>query len=81
MTARRKWKLLIDHNKKMHLKNQRSNADIKDMRVQLQQSKDKMNKHSQYIRSSWMVEILGIPVKKDENLYNNINKIVELTGI
>lgn len=72
---------MIDHNKKMHLKNQRSNADIKDMRVQLQQSKDKMNKHSQYIRSSWMVEILGIPVKKDENLYNNINKIVELTGI
>lgn len=28
-----------------------------------------------------MVEILGIPVKKDENVYDIINKIVDLSGI
>ena len=72
---------LIDNNKKMHLENQRLNADIKDLKTQLQQSKDELNLHSQYIRSSWMVEISGILVKKDENLYNIISKIIDLTGI
>lgn len=28
-----------------------------------------------------MNEILGIPVKKDENVYNIITKIVDLAGI
>ena len=28
-----------------------------------------------------MVEISGIPVKKDENVYNIITKIVDLAGI
>ena len=72
---------LIDNNKKMHLENQRLNVDIKDLKTQLQQSKDELNLHSQYIRSSWMVEISGILVKKDENLYNIISKIIDLAGI
>ena len=72
---------LIDDNKKIHLENQRLNTDIKDLKTQLQQSKDELNLHSQETRSSWMNEILGIPVKKDENVYNIITKIVDLAGI
>ena len=72
---------LIDNNRKMHLENQRLNADVKDLKTQLQQSDDELNLHSQYITSSQMVEISGIPVKKDENVYNIITKIVDLAGI
>ena len=43
---------LIDNNKKMPLENQRLNVDIKDLKTQLQQSKDELNLHSQYITSS-----------------------------
>ena len=42
----------IDNNRKMHLENQRLNADVKDLKTQLQQSKDELNLHSQYITSS-----------------------------
>ena len=38
---------LIDDNKKIHLENQRLNTDIKDLKTQLQQSKDELNLHSQ----------------------------------
>ena len=62
----------------MYLENQRLNADIKDMKAQIQQIKDEIN--SQYIRSPWIIEISGIPVKKDKNVYN-INKIVDLVEI
>ena len=71
---------LTDDKKKMHLENQRLNADIKDLKTQLQQSKDELNLHSQYIRSSWMIETSSIPVKKYENVYNIIIKIVDLSG-
>ena len=67
---------LIDDNKKTHLENQRLNVDIKDLKTQLQQSKDKLNLHSQYIRSSWMIETSSIPVKKYENVYNMIIKLL-----
>ena len=43
---------LIDNNRKMHLENQRLNADVKDLKTQLQQSDDELNLHSQYITSS-----------------------------
>ena len=42
----------IDNNRKMHLENQRLNADVKDLKTHLQQSKDELNLHSQYITSS-----------------------------
>ena len=67
---------LIDDNKKTHLENQRLNVDIKDLKTQLQQSKDELNLHSQYIRSSWMIETSSIPVKKYENVYNMIIKLL-----
>lgn len=38
---------LIDDNKKIHLENQRLNTDIKDLKTQLQQSKDELNLYSQ----------------------------------
>ena len=38
---------LTDDNKKIHLENQRLNTDIKDLKTQLQQSKDELNLYSQ----------------------------------
>ena len=42
------------------------------------QNKMQINHKSQYVRSSWMVELTGITTIKNENVFDHVNHLADL---
>ena len=53
------------------------NSNLKQMEQKLMENRDAVNESNQYNRSAYMVEISGIPFKKDKNCLELINKVGE----
>ena len=42
------------------------------------QNKIQINQQSQYVRSSWMVKLTGIPTMQNENVFDHINHLADI---
>ena len=54
------------------------NSELHMMKEQLEATKQQLNANSQYMRSSWMLEISGIPASKDEDTKGIVCKLASL---
>ena len=45
------------------------------------QNKIQINQQSQYVRTSWMVELTGIPTIQNENVLDHINYLADIAKI
>ena len=72
---------LLEDNKKIHLDNTRLHHELNNMKSVVNDNGIEVNRLAQYNRSSFMLEISGIPFNKNENVPNIIQKIVMLTKI
>ena len=59
---------LIDDNKHLQIENKSLNSRINNMHEIITHNKIQINQHSQYVRSSWRIELTGIPTMKNENV-------------
>ena len=50
-----------------------------EIRTQIQEIQ--INQQSQYVRSSWMVELTGIPAMQNENVFDYINHLADIAKI
>ena len=55
-------------------------STIKDINTQLQVEKQKRNESAQYVRTSWMLEIAGIPTENEDEK-EIVSKVAQLAGI
>ena len=69
---------LLEDNKKIHKENTLLHNTVKDLKEDLKSAKNQSNQLGQYIRSSKMVEISGIPRKKGEDCIDLINQLAHL---
>ena len=72
---------LLEDNKKIHLDNARLHHKLNNMKSVVNDTGIEVNRLAQYNRSSFMLEISGIPFNKNENVSNIIQKIIILTII
>ena len=72
---------LLEDNKKIHLDNTRLHHELNNMKSVVNDNGIEVNRLTQYNRSSFMLEISGIPFNKNENVSNIIQKIAMLTKI
>ena len=72
---------LIEGNKKMHRENIQVHAEVNDLVEKSKQNKTLINQLGQYHRSSYMVELTGIPSQDNENVMDYIAHLVELANI
>ena len=75
-----KIKDLIKDNKKMFSENQRLHNEIKALYQSQEENQIEINKLAQYNRSSFMLELSGIP-QDDENTIDLVNKTAVVAGI
>ena len=66
---------LINDNKKLHLENKRLNQEIDETITRQEETEVKINQLAQYNRSSFMLEISGIPLKKSEDAVKLIEDV------
>ena len=78
---KQKIKELINHSKKIHMEHERLNSNLIQMEQMLMESRDAVNKFSQYSRLSYMADLSGIQFKKVENCLKIINKVGRMTNI
>ena len=76
-----KIKDLIKDNKKMFSEDQRLQNEIKALYQSQQENQTEINKLAQYNRSSFMLELPGIPRQDDENAIDLVNKTAVVAGI
>lgn len=69
---------LLEDNKKIHKENTLLQNTVKNLKEELNSAKNQSNQLGQYIRSSKMVEISGIPRKKGEDCIDLINQLANL---
>ena len=72
---------LINDNKNMHLENQRLKQEIDTMNNKQEENEIDLNKLAQYHRSSFMLEISGIPRRKQEDAIKLVEKVVQKAKI
>ena len=73
---------LLEDNKKIHKENTLLQNTVKNMKEELKSEKKKQsNQLGQYIRSSKMVEISGIPRKKGVDCLNLTNQLANLAKL
>ena len=72
---------LIEDNKKIHKENTLLHNTVKSLKEDLNQEKMQANQLGQYIRSSKMVEISGIPRRKKENCLDLISQLAARANI
>ena len=72
---------LLEDNKKIHIDNPRLHHKLNNMKSVVNDTGIEVNRLAQYNRSSFMLEISGIPFNKNENVSNIIQKIIILTII
>ena len=70
----------MEDNKKTHLDNTRLHHELNSMKS-ISDNGIEVNRLVQYNRSSFMVEISGMPFNKNQHVSNIIQKIVMLTKI
>ena len=66
---------LIKDNKKLFLENQQLKNELDDLYQNQEDNKSDINKLAQYNRSSFMIEIAGIPRKKNEDTLYLVEKL------
>ena len=71
----------MQDNKNLPMENSELNSKINNLIEQQESQKVQTNQLEQYIRSSWMIEIAGIPYRKEENYIQLISKLAELAEI
>ena len=76
-----KIKDLIKGNKKMFSENQGLHNEIKALYQIQEENQIEINKLAQYNRSSFMLELSGIPRQDDENAIDLVNKTAVVAGI
>ena len=76
-----KIKDLIKDNKKLFSENQRLHNEIKALYQSQEENQTEINKLAQYNRSSFMLELSGIPRQDDENAIDLVNKNAVVAGI
>ena len=76
-----KIKDLIKGNKKMFSENQGLHNEIKALYQIQEENQIEINKLAQYNRSSFMLELSGIPRQDDENAIDLVNKTAMVAGI
>ena len=76
-----KIKDLIKGNKKMFPENQGLHNEIKALYQIQEENQIEINKLAQYNRSSFMLELSGIPRQDDENAIDLVNKTAMVAGI
>ena len=62
----------------MENENKYLNSELHMMKEQLETTKQQLNANAQYMRSSWMLEISGIPTSKDEDSKGIVCKLARL---
>ena len=72
---------LINDNKNIHLENQRLKQEIDTTNNKQEENKINLNKLAQYHRSSFMLEISGIPRRKQEDAIKLVEKVVQKAKI
>ena len=72
---------LLEDNKKIHLDNARLHHKLNNMKSVVNDTGIEVNRLAQYNRSSFMLEISGIPFNKNGNVSNVVQKIIMLTKI
>ena len=72
---------LIKDNKKNFSENQRQHNEIKSLYQSQEGNQIEINKLAQYNRSSFMLELSGIPRQDDENAIDLVNKTAVVPGI
>ena len=78
---KRKIQDLINDNKNIHLENQRLKQEIDTMNNKQEENEINLNKLAQYHRSSFMLEISGIPRRKQEDAIKLVEKVVQKAKI
>ena len=78
---KQKIRQLLQDNKKIHLGNTRLHHELNNMKSAVNDNDIEVKRVAQYNRSSFMLEVSGIPFNKNENVSNIIQKIIMLTKI
>ena len=78
---KRKIQDLINDNKNIHLENQRLKQEIDTVNNKQEENEINLNKLAQYHRSSFMLEISGIPRRKQEDAIKLVEKVVQKAKI
>ena len=80
-SQKEKIKELINGNTKPHKEDEKLNSNLRQMEQKLMENRDVVSELNQCNRSSYMVEISGIPFKKGENYLEIINKVERMADI
>ena len=72
---------MIKDNKKMFSENQRLHNEIRALYQGQEENQTEIKKLAQYSRSSFMLELSGIPRQNDENAIDLVNKTVSQIDI
>ena len=64
--------------KNLEKENKHLNSELHMMKEQLETTKQQLNANAQYMRSSWILEISGIPTLKDEDTKDIVYKLASL---
>ena len=76
-----KIKDMIKDNKKMFSENQRLHNEIRALYQSQEENQTEINKLAEYNRSSFMLELSGIPRQDDENAIDLVSKTAVVAGI